>query len=145
MPIVKVFRTADRKVKISAKQSKTVKQHAIFSTLFKQNMTVKEALREELTGDYSESLFRSNSTFIKKDRSILLAALENDIPDTLRMFPSVKSCDVAIIYDGMALIHSLAKSIQNLRTFGDKANLVLSAMLRLPRAVHDKIAETEQL
>ena len=75
----------------------------------------------------------------------MMAALEDDIPDTSRTFPTVNSCDLVVIYDRMALFHCLAKSIQNVGTFGDIANLVLSAMLRLPHEVHAIIAETQKL
>ena len=114
--------------------------------MFQQKVTVEKALKQELANDYPESFFRSDGTFIKKDKSTLLKALEVDITDTQRTFPTVNSCDF-VIYDGMALIHSMARSIKNVKTFGDVANLVLAALLRLPQKVHDAsvIAEKQHL
>jgi hypothetical protein len=50
-----------------------------------------------------------------------------------------------VIYDGMALIHSLMKPIRNLTTFGEVANLVLTILLRLPHEVQKAIADVNQL
>ena len=82
---------------------------------------------------------------IKKDNSMLMKALESNIAETSRAFPSVKACDLIVLYDGMALIHSLIKPIRNVKTFGDIGTLILASVLRLPHEVHDRISDLQQL
>jgi hypothetical protein len=142
---IATFRTSERNIARSVKQVKSVKPYGTFSSLFQQKATVEKALKQELTREHPESLFRSDGTFIKKDKSILMKALENDIVDTSRTFPTVASCDVIVIYDGMALIHSLIKTIRRMKTFGDIAQMILMTVLRLPQEVGNMIADIHQL
>ena len=128
---IATFRTTERS-KLSKNQVKSTKPHGTFSSLFQAKTTVEEAMKNELTDEYPESLFRSHFSFIKKDKSLLMKALEDGISDSERTFPTLHSSELVIIYDGMALVHSLMKSFKNAQTFGDISKTVLTTLLHIP-------------
>ena len=114
---------------------KSKQPHGTFSSIFQSRSTLETALQNELADEYHESLFYSEGSFIKKDQSLLMKALESDLPDCARSFPAVTSADVVIIYDGMALVHSLLKLFRTVRTFGEVAQIYLATLLHLPNEV----------
>jgi hypothetical protein len=141
---IATFRTAEREVRCPANKAKSTKPHGTFSSLVQAKISVEAALHEELTGEYPESLFRPDSTFIKKDKSLLMKALERDLPNCAHSFTEVKSADMTVSYDGMALIHSMTKSIRNVRTFGDISKVFLATLLHMPDEVRH-ITDVRQL
>ena len=67
-------------------------------------------MRDELNSGNPEYLFQLDGNFIKKDKSILLHTLEENIPLVANALSDVLSKDVVIIYDGMGFVQFMLKS-----------------------------------
>ena len=70
-------------------------------------------MRDELNSDNPECLFHLDGNFIKKDKSILIHILEENIPLAENAFSDVPSKDVVIMYDGMGFVQFMLKSYSN--------------------------------
>ena len=130
------FRTFEKAVyRGCGNYQSALKPLCAFSSLLERKKSVDEAMRDELNSDNPESLLQLDGKFIKKDKSILLHTLEENIPLAANAVSDVPSKDVVIVYDGMALVQSMLKSFSNATTFGDIAMILIRTALRHPGAL----------
>ena len=74
--------------------------------------------------------FRTDGTFIKKDKSILMQALEKNISEESREIPRcAEAREICLLYDGMALIHARLRKLNEAKTVGEIADKLFTKVL----------------